>query len=132
MICFEVTINVTSKQIIKKEMMEPNVLKLSQRLLIQRTLNVDVHNNSPIHIPIHLKPFGYKNGHYDPKILKFHYMKSPIFGAFLDANRQCQVVYLLRKSHKNFLQLLAVCHFWQKNLICKGANRYLKLLKFGF
>ena len=49
MICFEVTINVTSKQIIKKEMMEPNVLKLSQPLLIQRALNVDVHNHSPIH-----------------------------------------------------------------------------------
>ena len=94
---------VTSKQIIKKEMMEPNILKLSQRLLNQRTLNVDVHNNSPIHIPIHLKPFGYKNGHYYPNILKFHYMKSPIFGVFLDANGQCQVVYLLRKSHKNFL-----------------------------
>ena len=52
MICFEVTINVTSKQIIKKEVMEPNVLKLSQPLLIQRALNVDVHNHSLIHIPI--------------------------------------------------------------------------------
>ena len=35
MICFELPINVSSKQIIKKEMMEPNVLKLSQPLLSQ-------------------------------------------------------------------------------------------------
>ena len=35
MICFELPINFSSKQIIKKEMMEPNVLKKSQPLLSQ-------------------------------------------------------------------------------------------------
>ena len=41
-------------------------------------------------------------GHFDPKILKFHHIKSPIFGVFLDANGQCQVVYLLKKITQKF------------------------------
>ena len=42
MICFELPMNVSSKQIIKKEMMEPNVLKLSQPLLSQSFVQQEI------------------------------------------------------------------------------------------
>jgi hypothetical protein len=58
---------------------------------------------------VDVKPFGYKNGHFDPKILKFHYIKSPIFGVFRDANGQCQVVYLLKKITQNFSVVVSCC-----------------------
>ena len=46
-------------------------------------------------LELDLKRLGYTNVHFGSKILKFHYIKSPIFGIFLDANGQCPVVYLL-------------------------------------
>jgi hypothetical protein len=50
-----------------------------------------------------------QNGHFGSKILKFHYIKSPIFWTFLDANGQCPVVYLLKKITQNFSVVVSCC-----------------------
>ena len=51
-ICFELTIIGNSKQIIKKEKMEHNILKSLQPLFNQGLESYDVHNYSLIHMPI--------------------------------------------------------------------------------
>ena len=51
-ICFELTIVGNSKQIIKKEKMEHNILKSLQPLFNQGLESYDLHNYSLIHMPI--------------------------------------------------------------------------------
>ena len=46
-------------------------------------LGIGIKMNAYSFLEVDLKPLGYKNGHIDPKVLKFHYTKSPIFLGYL-------------------------------------------------
>ena len=64
-------------------------------------LGIGIKMNAYSFLELDLKPLVYKNGHIDPKVLKFHYTKSQKFGIFLDANGKLDGLFAKINHTKN-------------------------------
>ena len=71
---------------VKKKVQFFHLAHWNQHLILTLHSTVVVVDDNHQGLEVVLKRFGVQNGHFGSKFLKFHYIISPIFGLFRDAD----------------------------------------------